>query len=107
MKLRLSSIVFGMTLSVAFLLVPSQVYAATTKGGYPICFKKEWLSELISFLAANDHGSYEAYFNSEKCVMAKGGIRVTITESPGVFGTTAGFVANGVKGWTLREGINY
>jgi hypothetical protein len=35
------------------------------------------------------------------------GIKVTIVESPGVFGGTTGFIANGVKGWTLREGINY
>lgn len=89
------------------LLTITHASGASTKGGYAICFQKEWLSELISFMVNKDRSSYEAYFDSRKCVMVKGGIKVTIIESPGVFGTTTGFVVDGVKAWTLREGINY
>lgn len=107
MKLRLIPIAFGMSLSVAVLLTSNPAYAAATKGGYPICFQKEWLDDLMRFLAADDRGSYEAYFNSRKCLMARPGVKVTIVEPPGILGTTTGVVADGVKGWTLREAIDY
>lgn len=89
------------------LIATNQTYAATTKGGYPICFQKEWLNDLIHFLAQNDRSNYDSYMKTEKCLVSKNGIRVAITEWPGIFGTTTGFVVGGIKVWTLREGINY
>lgn len=107
MKPGLRSLAVGMTLAVAAYGITTTAHAATTKGGYPICFQKEWLEDLMKFLAENDRSSYEAYFDTRKCLMARAGIKLTIIESPGVLGSMTGFIADGVKGWTLREAIDY
>jgi len=88
-----------------FGLITAQVYAfsAVTKGQFPVCLKKEWLKDILSFLNAGDEDSFDAYQNTEKCIMLKKGLRVTVTEPPGMFGGTAGFVVKGLKFWTVRE----
>ena len=80
---------------------------ATTVGGHIACLKKEWLDDIISFVVAKDSDSGQAYLNSKKCIVLKKGIRVAVTESPGMFGGTVGFVAKGVKLWSVREALTY
>ena len=80
--------------------------AATTNSGYPACLKKEWLDDLMQFTLSKDESSWKAYMKSGKCLMMKAGLKVTITESPGMFGGTTGFIFEGTKAWTLREAIN-
>jgi len=94
---------------IALVLLTSQAYAmpATTKGGGAACIKKEWLNDMFSFVAAGDKASFQAYMNSKKCIILKKGLRVTVTESPGMFGGTAGFVFRGYKFWTARESLEY
>lgn len=96
-------------LFIAFVVVFGNVLAsaATTNSGYPACLKKEWLDDLVQFSISKDNNSWKAYMNSGKCLMMKGGLKVTVTESPGVFGGTTGFIFEGTKAWTLREAINY
>lgn len=80
----------------------------TTKEGYPLCFQKEWLEELMQFEYAKDRASYDEYMRTDKCLIMRKAISVTVLESPGVFGTTTGIVIKGTKAWTLREGVvNY
>ena len=78
-----------------------------SKGGYTACLKKEWLQDVISFVAANDKSSFQSYLNTNKCVVLKKGLHVTVTESPGMFGGKAGFVYQGIKMWTVREAFDY
>ena len=65
------------------------------------------MDDVISFIVAKDMDSFQAYLDSKKCIVLKKGLKVTITESPGVFGGTAGFVFKGIKLWTVREAFNY
>ena len=94
---------------VVFGLISSQAHAmsATTKGVHTACLKKEWLDDVISFIVAKDMDSFQSYLDSKKCIVLKKGLKVTITEFPGMFGGTAGFVFKGIKLWTVREAFNY
>ena len=69
--------------------------------------KKEWLDDMIKFVVAKDKDSFAAYIACKKCIIMKGDMKVTVTDWPGVFGSTTGFIFKGTKFWTVREGINY
>lgn len=76
--------------------------AATTVEGYVACLTEEWLDDIVSFSVAKDHGSIQAYLDQDKCVILRGGLRVTITD--------AGFTKHefsymGLKLYTVREGL--
>jgi len=90
-----------------FASVKANALPATSIGGHTACAQKVWLDDLISFVAAGDRGSFQAYIDSNKCIVLKKGLRVTITESPAMFGGTAGFVYNGIRLWTVREAFDY
>lgn len=96
-------------LIIAIGLISAQAHAisGTSKGGHIACLTKEWLDDVISFVVAKDTGSFQAYIDTQKCVILKGGLRVTVTESPGMFGGTTGFVFQGIKLWTVREAFDY
>ncbi len=90
-------------------LLAGQGYAmsATTKGGYAACVSEEYLDDFVSFAVAKDYGSIQSYLDTQKCIELKQGMRVTVTDSPGMFGGKVGFVINGIKLWTVREGLKY
>lgn len=90
-------------------LLSTQAYAlsGTTNGGHAACLKKEWLDDFVSFAVAKVTGSIQAYLDSKKCIILKKGLSVTVTESPGMFGGTTGFVFQGIKLWTVREALEY
>lgn len=81
--------------------------SATTEGGHIACVKKEWFEDIMSFIVAEDKSSVQAYLDANKCIILKKGLKVTITESPGVFGTKVGFVISGIKLWSVREALDY
>lgn len=93
----------------ALMLFSSQLVAmpGVTKGGHVACQKKEWLDDMIKFVVAEDMASFKAYVDSGKCLVLKAGLRVTVTDPPGIFGGTAGFTFQGIKFWTVREGLEY
>jgi hypothetical protein len=98
--------IFVLLMVLGLLSVSRLSYAQTgvTTGGYVACLSKEWLDDFVKFSVAKDYGSMQAYLNT-KCFQIKEGVVVTITEYPGMFGGVTGFVFNGVKFWTVREGI--
>lgn len=79
----------------------------TTKDGYFACLKEEWLDNMTQFRLANDFESVKAYVAAKKCLVMKGGLHVTLIDSPGMFGGTASFIYKGVKFWTYREALDY
>lgn len=89
--------------------ISSNAYALSgiTTGGQYACLKKQWLDDIITFAVADDRKSVQAYLNARRCFVVKKGLKVTVTESPGVFGTITGFVFEGTKLWTVREGLTY
>ena len=81
--------------------------SGTTNEGYVACHQEQWLRDMVSFVGAKDMDSFEAYIKQGRCLIMRGGMKVTVTDSPGMFGGRTGFVFQGAKMWTLREGINY
>ena len=96
-------------LFIVSVFISSQAHAMSgiTTGGHAACLKEEWLDDVTSFVIAKDMDSFQAYLDSNKCVILKKGLRVTVTDSPGMFGGKAGFVFKGVKLWTYREALEY
>jgi hypothetical protein len=76
--------------------------AATTVEGVAACRSQEWLNDVVAFSAAKDYGSIQAYLDQKKCVVMKGGLRVTITD---VGFATHEFVYMGTKLYTIRKGL--
>ncbi|MGM0984856.1 MAG: hypothetical protein ACQEXG_15775 [Pseudomonadota bacterium] len=94
---------------VALLLAPMAAHAmpAVTKAGHVACLSEQWYKDMVSFVAAEDMQSFQAYIDMKRCVLVKDGLRVTVTQSPGMFGGTAGFVFRGQRFWTAREALDY
>lgn len=85
---------------------PSPNVITFTTNAYPACRSEQWLQDLIAFVAAKDNSSAGAYFRSSKCIAMKAGERVTVVDWPGVFSGNYGFIHQGQKYWTVREGID-
>lgn len=96
-------------LIIALLVISIPAYAlpATSNGGHAACLKKVWLDDLINFIVSKDKDSFQAYIDTKKCVTLKSGLKVTVTESPGMFAGTTGFIFKGTKFWTVREAFEY
>lgn len=92
-------------------IMPVQAVAAmgsaVTEGGHTACVKEQWFDDVMKFIVAGDKASFQAYLDSNKCVILKKGLKVTVTDSPGVFGTRVEFVYSGIKFWTVREALDY
>lgn len=102
MKMRILAGAAALMISTA-----AQALPATTNAGHVACLSEQWLSDMVSFSAARDQASFDAYLRQVKCVILKDGMRVTVTGSPGMFGSRAEFVFQGQRFWTTREGLNY
>ncbi|PWB82036.1 MAG: hypothetical protein C3F08_00730 [Candidatus Methylomirabilota bacterium] len=75
---------------------------AYTNSGYFGCASKETLDDMITFVVAKDAASMKEYIDSGKCLMLKGGVKVTVT------GCSIGereFVLEGVKLHALAEAL--
>ena len=95
--------------TIFIVLLSSHAFAmsGTTKGGYTACLSEGLLDDFVSFAVAKDYSSIQAYLDTQKCIRLKEGLRVTVTESPGMFGGKTGFVIKGIKLWTVREALSY
>ncbi len=88
------------------MLVSSSAFAlsGTTKDGYIACRTEEHLNDIMSFVAAKDTASVEAYRSSNKCIILKGGLKVTVLDT-----TWTGklqFAFQGLKMWTVMEAVD-
>ncbi len=88
-----------------FLSGSAYALSAVTVENYVACLKKEWLDDMTAFAAKNDQTSFQAYLDTNKCLMLKKDLPVTVTQSPGLLGTQTEFVYEGVKFWTVREAL--
>lgn len=99
---RAGVFVFLVALSSPVLALPG-----TTDEGYVACLKRQWLDDMGAFAQAGDRGSFDAYVQQKKCVVMRAGLKVTVTDGPGMFGGQTGFIYKGTKLWTVREAIEY
>ena len=81
--------------------------ATRTKENNLACKTEQWLKDVLDFYAANDTGSFEAYFSSGKCIVMKGDQTVTVLDTTGFLGSRVQFAYKGVKLWTTRSGIDF
>lgn len=98
-----------MMVMLALLAVSSTALAspAITKDGEVACLTKEWYEDMISFSIADDIESIETYVELKRCMLMKGGLRVTVTDSPGMLGSKVGFIYKGFEFWGGREALEY
>lgn len=79
---------------------------ADTVGSQFACFTKSDFEDLVSFGAAKDRASINAYVRQKKCFVLKSGLTVTVLKGPGMFGGKAQCVYQGHKFWTFREALD-
>jgi hypothetical protein len=99
----------SIALATIALLFPALVagQAATTNDGYTVCRSKQWIDDVNSFVAARDRGSFRAYFDTNKCVVVREGLKITVVDVIGFLGTQVEFIFNGVRFWAPTEAIKF
>ena len=94
---------------VLLIIISSSTYSlalrANTVGSNFACFSESDFDDLVSFGAAKDKASIQAYINQKKCFVLKEGLTVTVLKSPGMFGGRAQCAYKGLKFWTFREAL--
>src|SRR5688572_16512815 len=100
--MRFATAVLASVIGCGWVAGASAQLAATTVDGYAACLSEELLDDLLAYFAAKDLDSAQAYLDDRKCIVLKGGLRVTITDA-GL--TKHEFAYMGVKLYTLREGL--
>jgi len=91
-----------------FFSAPAHAMWANTVENSVACLSKEDLNDMIQFAASKDQQSFTAYIETGRCIIIRGGLKVIVVDSPGMFGNETRFVFNGVKMWTTRSGLrNY
>lgn len=109
MKIRLSDIMILIPLFfLLFSADPALAMKATTVNDSVACFSKESLQEMQQFIINRDRDSFDAYIKNGKCIIMKGGLDVSVIESPGMFGGMTMFIYKGIRLWTNRRSLtNY
>jgi len=73
------------TVFIVFLPAMLAAMTATTDDNIVVCFTKENMEDMTSFIGAKDRQNFDSYIAQKKCAILKGGLDVTVLESPGVF----------------------
>lgn len=84
-----------------------EAYPQSTKEDHIACVKKKWIKDMQKFMETKNKQRFRNYINNQKCLFVKGGLKVTITEYPGIFGRFVGFEYNGKKFWAFKDSIIY
>ena len=89
--------------SLVLCITPASAQQATTKELFPACLTEEWLDDMNSFAAVRDKASFEAYISSQKCILLKGGLKVTVVNR----GLLVNQIAyKGIKLWVSSDGLD-
>ena len=91
------------------LLFPIMVSAqsATTNGGYVACRSLQWYEDMVSFTAAGDRASFQAYVDTDKCISVGKGLKITVVDLIGLLSTKVEFVFRGIHLWAATESITF
>ena len=89
----------------AFVLI-SEAYANTaiTKAHHIACLTNEWLDDIFAYLRAGDLDGIDGYTSENKCLILKGGRRVTLGERTL---TRTEFSYKGLKLYAPKAALDY
>ena len=97
----------GLFLSVACAAISLQTVAGdlVTEGKYYACLSEQWLEDFTAFAVAKDFVSIQAYLASDKCLVLRPNLPVTVTDDPALLGTRAAFTIQGIQFYAPSEEI--
>ncbi len=84
-------------IALLIILLNSEISYASrgyTVAGHLACGKQGWLFEFQEFAMNKDRYKLLDYIKEKKCTILKGDLPVIITDYPGLFGTTTGFLTS-------------
>jgi len=84
-----------------------EAYPQSTKEDHIACVKKKWIEDMQKFMETKNKTWFRNYIENKKCVFIKGGLKVTITAPPGIFGRFVGFRYKGTEYWAFKDSIIY
>lgn len=92
---------------VAWILVAAPAFAGepVTEGKYYACLSEQWLEDFTTSAVRNDHASVQAYLASDKCLVLKPDLPVTIVNEPSLPGTRIAFTIQGLRFYAPSEEI--
>ena len=92
---------------VVWIFVTAQAVAGepVTEGKYYVCLSEQWLDDFTSSAVRNDHASVTAYLASDKCLVLKPDLPVTIVDEPALPGTRIAFTIRGFRFYAPSEEI--
>ena len=94
-------------LVLVFLAISVNVWAQSAMTGThcTFCETRTWMEDMISFGFAGDKISYNAYIQSDKCLIIKNRIRVTVIKMP-MFSDVAQVAFKGIKVWVNKHQLS-
>ncbi len=97
----------GFALLAAWLVIaaPATAGEPVTEGKYYVCLSEQWLEDFTSSAVRNDHASVNAYLASDKCLVLKPDLPVTIVNEPTLRGTRIAFTIQGLRFYAPSEEI--
>ena len=93
-------------------LAASMVIAAQTAAGEPVtegkyyaCLSEQWLEDFTSSAVRNDYARITAYLASDKCLVLRPNLPVTVADDPALLGTRTAFTIQGIQFYAPSEEI--
>nr|BDD47005.1 hypothetical protein 13 [Piscirickettsiaceae bacterium] len=96
----------GLVLVFVWLLsVNAYAMKATTVAGHVACLSEQWFDDMALFVNSDDKASFDAYIATQKCIVLKGGMPVTVKDIGGMFDSKSIFIFRGHQLWTYRKAL--
>ena len=105
LKKRLCSVAFLAAAIVIAAPSPAPAGEPVTEGKYYVCLSEQWLDDFTSSAVRNDHASVTAFLTSDKCLVLKPDLPVTIVDEPTLPGTRIAFTIQGFRFYAPSEEI--
>lgn len=76
-----------------------------TEGKYYACLSEQWLEDFTSSAVRKDYARITAYLASDKCLVLKPNLPVTVVDEPTLPGTRVAFTIQGFRFYAPIEEI--
>ena len=97
----------GLMIMIVCTIIGAQAAAAepVTEGKFYACLSEQWLEDFTSSAVRKDHASVSDYLASDKCLMLKPNLPVTIVDEPALPDTRITFTIQGFRFYAPSEEI--